>query len=264
MYDHAAFRWTDAAWTGRALPGSVIYELHLGTFTPEGTFDAAIDRLDHLVDLGVDLVELLPVNAFNGVHNWGYDGVCWYAVHEPYGGPDGMKRFVDACHDRGLGVIQDVVYNHLGPSGAYLPRFGPYLNEGRNTWGQTVNVDGPDSDEVRRYIIDNALMWLRDFHVDGLRLDAVHALPDHRAIHWLEELGREVDVLSTQLGRPLTLIAESDLNDPRLITALAMPAGTGSTRSGTTTCTTPCTPCSPASGTGTTATSARWSASPRC
>jgi maltooligosyltrehalose trehalohydrolase len=218
VYDHAAFRWSDAAWTGRALPGSVIYELHLGTFTPEGTFDAAIDRLDHLVDLGVDLVELLPVNAFNGVHNWGYDGVCWYAVHEPYGGPDGMKRFVDACHNRGLGVIQDVVYNHLGPSGAYLPRFGPYLNDGRNTWGQTVNVDGPDSDEVRRYIVDNALMWLRDYHVDGLRLDAVHALPDHRAIHWLEELGREVDVLSTQRARPLTLIAESDLNDPRLIT----------------------------------------------
>jgi len=218
LYDHAAFRWTDTSWTGRTLPGGVIYELHLGTFTPEGTFDAGIDRLDHLVDLGVDLVELLPVNAFNGVHNWGYDGVCWYAVHEPYGGPDGMKRFVDACHDRGLGVIQDVVYNHLGPSGAYLPRFGPYLNEGRNTWGQTVNVDGPDSDEVRRYIVENALMWLRDFHVDGLRLDAVHALPDHRAIHWLEELGREVDVLSTQLGRPLTLIAESDLNDPRLIT----------------------------------------------
>jgi maltooligosyltrehalose trehalohydrolase len=219
IYDHTRFNWTDEAWTGRQLPGNVIYELHIGTFTPEGTFDAAIGRLDHLVSLGVGFVELLPVNAFNGVHNWGYDGVCWYAVHEPYGGPDGMKRFVDACHRRGLGVIQDVVYNHLGPSGAYLPRFGPYLTEGRNTWGRSVNLDGPGSDEVRQYIIDNALMWLRDYHVDGLRLDAVHALVDTRAIHLLEELGREVEVLSTHVGRTLTLIAESDLNDPRLVTA---------------------------------------------
>jgi maltooligosyltrehalose trehalohydrolase len=140
-------------------------------------------------------------------------------VHEPYGGPDGMKRFVDACHARGLGVIQDVVYNHLGPSGAYLPRFGPYLAQGRNTWGQSVNLDGPGSDEVRRYIVQNALMWLRDYHVDGLRLDAVHALRDTRAVHILEELARETDVLATRLGRPLSLIAESDLNDPRLITA---------------------------------------------
>jgi len=219
VYEQNAFDWTDAGWTGRPLPGSVVYELHVGTFTPEGTFDAAIGRLGHLVDLGVDLVELLPVNAFNGAHNWGYDGVCWYAVHEPYGGPDGMKRFVDACHAHGLGVIQDVVYNHLGPSGAYLPRFGPYLTEGRNTWGLSVNLDGPDSDEVRGYIVENALMWLRDYHVDGLRLDAVHALPDTRAIHLLEELAREVDVLSAHVGRPLSLVAESDLNDPRLITA---------------------------------------------
>jgi maltooligosyltrehalose trehalohydrolase len=219
VYDHAAYRWGDAGWTGRQLPGSVLYELHIGTFTPEGTFDAAIGRLDHLVELGIDLVELLPVNAFNGVDNWGYDGVGWYAVHEAYGGPDAMKRFVDACHQRGLGVIQDVVYNHLGPSGAYLPRFGPYLTQGRNTWGQSVNLDGPGSDEVRRYIVENALTWLRDFHVDGLRLDAVHALRDSRAVHILEELARAVDVLETGLGRPLTLIAESDLNDPRLITA---------------------------------------------
>ncbi|MFY1615060.1 malto-oligosyltrehalose trehalohydrolase [Micromonospora sp. WMMD736] len=217
-YDHSAFAWSDTAWTGRQLPGSVLYELHIGTFTPEGTFDAAIDRLDHLVDLGVDLIELLPVNAFNGEHNWGYDGVCWYAPHEPYGGPDGLKRFVDAAHSRGLGVILDVVYNHFGPSGAYAPRFGPYLAEQSNSWGRSINLDGPHSDEVRRYIIDSVLMWLRDYHVDGLRLDAVHALPDTRAVPLLEELAVEVESLSTHLGRPLSLIAESDLNDPRLIT----------------------------------------------
>jgi len=217
-YDHAAFEWSDDSWTGRQLPGSILYELHVGTFTPEGTFDAAIDRLDHLVSLGVDLIELLPVNAFNGEHNWGYDGVCWYAPHQPYGGPDGLKRLVDAAHAKGLGVILDVVYNHFGPSGAYAPRFGPYLAEQSNSWGRSVNLDGPHSDEVRRYIIDSVLMWLRDYHVDGLRLDAVHALPDTRAVSLLEELAIEVESLSTHLGRPLSLIAESDLNDPRLIT----------------------------------------------
>ena len=216
-YDHGAFAWTDAAWRGRQLPGSVLYEMHIGTFTSVGTFDAAIERLDHLVGLGVDLVELLPVNAFNGEHNWGYDGVCWYAPHEPYGGPDGLKRFVDACHAKGLGVVLDVVYNHFGPSGAYAPMFGPYLAEAETGWGRSVNLDGAQSDEVRRYISDSVLMWLRDYHVDGLRLDAIHALLDHRAIHILEELTREVEALSTHLGRPLSLIAESDLNDPRVI-----------------------------------------------
>jgi maltooligosyltrehalose trehalohydrolase len=217
-YDHDAFAWTDSGWTGRWLPGSVLYELHIGTFTPDGTFDSAIARLDHLVDLGVDLVEVLPVGAFNGEYNWGYDGVCWYAPHERYGGPDGLKRFVDACHNRGLGVVLDVVYNHFGPSGAYAPAFAPYLGEGANTWGTSVNLDGPMSGEVRRYIIDSALMWLRDYHVDGLRLDAVHALVDHSATHLLEQLAVEVESLATHLGRPLTLIAESDLNDPRLVT----------------------------------------------
>jgi len=218
VYDHSAFEWTDQAWTGRQLPGAILYELHIGTFTPDGTFDAAIDRLDHLVDLGVDLVELLPVNAFNGEHNWGYDGVCWFAPHEPYGGPDGLKRFVDACHARGLGVVLDVVYNHFGPSGAYAPMFGPYLTETENSWGRSVNLDGAHSDEVRRYIVDSVAMWLRDYHVDGLRLDAVHALHDTRAVHILEELAVEVETLATHLGRPLSLIAESDLNDPRLVT----------------------------------------------
>ncbi|HXD62960.1 MAG TPA: malto-oligosyltrehalose trehalohydrolase [Lacisediminihabitans sp.] len=216
VFDPSAFRWSDGGWTGRQLAGGVIYELHLGTFTPQGTLDSAIEKLDHLVKLGVDFVELLPVNAFNGTHNWGYDGVLWFAVQENYGGPEAYQRFVDACHARGLAVIQDVVYNHLGPSGNYLPQFGPYLREqGSNTWGSSVNLDSP---EVRRYILDNALMWMRDYHVDGLRLDAVHALVDESPKHILQELAEETDALSAFLGRPLSLIAESDLNDPKLIT----------------------------------------------
>lgn len=215
LFDASRFEWTDASWAGKPLAGGVIYELHVGTFTPEGTLDAVIGRLDHLVDLGVTHVELLPVNAFSGTWNWGYDGVLWYAVQESYGGPAGYQRFVDAAHERGLAVIQDVVYNHLGPSGNYLPEFGPYLRDGEHTsWGESVNLDEP---AVREYIIENALMWLRDFHVDGLRLDAVHALHDERTPHILYELSERVDALSAQLGRPLSLIAESDLNDPTLI-----------------------------------------------
>ncbi|MDT0302500.1 malto-oligosyltrehalose trehalohydrolase [Streptomonospora wellingtoniae] len=218
VYDHADFAWSDAGWHGRALPGCVVYELHVGTFTAEGTFDAATARLDHLASLGVDLVQLMPVNAFGGAdHGWGYDGVLWGAVHEPYGGPDGLKRFVDACHRRGVGVLLDVVYNHLGPEGAYLPRFGPYFS-GDTAWGPSLNLDGPGSDEVRRYVVDNALGWLRDYHLDGLRLDAVHALHDTRARHLLTELSAEVDALAAGLGRPLSLIAESDRNDPATVT----------------------------------------------
>ncbi len=210
--------WTDHDWAGRSIEGAVIYELHIGTFTSDGTLDSAIDKLDYLVDLGVDFVELMPVNAFAGTHGWGYDGVLWYAVHEPYGGPDALVRFVDACHSHGLGVLIDAVFNHLGPSGNYLPRFGPYLSSGRNLWGESLNLSDADSDEVRRFILDCALRWMRDFHADGLRLDAVHALVDTTAIHILEELSAETDALSAELGRPLSLIAESDLNDPRLIT----------------------------------------------
>lgn len=209
--------WTDDDWAGIDIRGAILYELHVGTFTPEGTFDAATERLDHLVELGVDVVEVMPINAFNGVHGWGYDGVAWYAVHEPYGGTAGFARFVDACHARGLGVVLDVVYNHLGPSGNYLPRFGPYLTEGTNSWGSSLNLSAADSDEVRAFIIGNALRWLREFHVDGLRLDAVHALVDARAVHLLEELEVATEALAGELGRPLSLIAESDLNDPRLI-----------------------------------------------
>jgi maltooligosyltrehalose trehalohydrolase len=211
VYDEDAFAWSDGEWAGRGLVGAVIYELHIGTFTPGATFDSAIERLDHLVRLGITHVEVLPVNAFNGVWNWGYDGVGWYAVHEPYGGPDGFKRFVDACHARGLGVVLDVVYNHLGPSGNYLPEFGPYLKEGRSTWGELVNLE---SAPVRRFVIDNALMWLRDYHVDALRLDAVHALVDTSTPHVLAELSTAVAELTPRR----LLIAESDLNDPTMIT----------------------------------------------
>ena len=219
VYDHSRFRWSDAGWRGVQLPGAVFYELHVGTFTPEGTLDAAIGHLDHLVELGVDLVELMPVGAFPGVHGWGYDGVHPYAVHEPYGGPDALKRFVDACHARGLGVVLDVVYNHLGPSGNYLSRFGPYFTDRHQTpWGAAVNLDDEGSPEVRRWIVDNAVMWLRDFHVDGLRLDAVHALLDDGPEHLLSRLSREVDALSTHLRRPLLLVAESDLNQPATVT----------------------------------------------
>lgn len=207
-----------APWAGRSVEGATIYELHIGTFTPAGTLDAATEKLDHLVDLGVDFVELMPVNAFSGSHGWGYDGVLWYAVHEPYGGPDALLRFVDACHARGLGVLIDAVFNHLGPSGNYLPRFGPYLSSGSNPWGESINIADDGADEVRRYIIDCALRWMRDFGADGLRLDAVHALVDTTAIHILEELSAETEKLATHLGRPLALIAESDMNDPRTIT----------------------------------------------
>ncbi|WEK62075.1 MAG: malto-oligosyltrehalose trehalohydrolase [Candidatus Microbacterium colombiense] len=214
-FDPSAFEWTDQSWTGRQLAGGLMSEVHVGTYTREGTLDALIGRLDHLVGLGVTHLELLPVNAFNGEWNWGYDGVLWYAVHEAYGGPAAYQRFVDAAHARGLAVIQDVVYNHLGPSGNHLPEFGPYLRDGVGTsWGDSVNLDEP---AVREYIIENALMWLRDHHVDGLRLDAVHALHDDGPTHILRELSQRVDALSAQLNRPLSLIAESDLNDPTLI-----------------------------------------------
>jgi maltooligosyltrehalose trehalohydrolase len=220
LVDHSEFTWRAADWRGRQLLGRLVYELHIGTFTAAGRFEAAIDRLDHLVDLGVEFVEMLPVAAFPGRHGWGYDGVFPYAVQDSYGGPIGLKQFVDACHNRGLGVILDVVYNHLGPDGNVLPAFGPYFTATFSTpWGQAVNYCGAGSDEVRRYVIENALMWLRDYRIDALRLDAVQAILDTSATHILEELAVEVAALSDEVGRPLALVAESDLNDPRLITA---------------------------------------------
>ena len=218
VVDHGAFSWRDGEWRGLHLPGSVLYELHVGTFSPEGTFDGAAARLGHLVDLGVGAIEIMPVATFDGSRGWGYDGVSLYAPHPAYGGPDGLKRLVDACHRAGIGVVLDVVYNHLGPSGNYLAEFGPYFSSAHRTnWGDGVNLDRAGSDEVRRFFVDNALMWLRDYHLDGLRLDAVHALSDESAVHFLEQLASEVRALSGHLRRPLTLIAESDLNDPRFV-----------------------------------------------
>ncbi len=216
--DHAAFDWTDTSWVGADLADAVLYELHIGTFTPGGTFDSAIERLDHLVDLGVTAVELMPVAEFSGGRGWGYDGVDLYAPHHSYGGPVGLKRFIDACHARSLAVVMDVVYNHLGPSGNYLREFGPYFTDRYATpWGDAINLDGPGSDGARRFFIDNALMWLRDYHCDGLRLDAVHAILDSSALHILEEITAEVRTLENEIGRAMWVIAESDLNDPRVI-----------------------------------------------
>lgn len=220
IYDGNAFAWRDARFRAPALASGVIYELHVGTFTPEGTLDGAIGKLDALVELGITHVELMPVAAFAGNHGWGYDGVALYAVHEPYGGPDALKRFVSAAHDRGLAVLLDVVYNHFGPVGNYTGKFGPYMLETHHTpWGGAVNLEGRGAFEVRRFFCDNALMWLREFHIDGLRLDAVHAFVDRSAIHFLEQLATEVEAMRAETGRNLVLIAESDLNDPRIVTA---------------------------------------------
>jgi maltooligosyltrehalose trehalohydrolase len=214
--DDEDFAWGDHGWHGFHLPGAVLYELHVGTFTPAGTFDGVIDRLPHLVDLGVDAIELLPVAAFPGERGWGYDGVDLFAPHDAYGGPAGLRRLVDAAHRAGIGVILDVVYNHLGPDGNHLGAFGPYFSDRHQTnWGDAVNLDGPGSDEVRRFFVDNAVGWMRDFHIDGLRLDAVHALVDDSALHLLEQLQEAVAEMSGHLRRPCWLIAESDRNDPR-------------------------------------------------
>ena len=223
--DPDTWRWTDQNWAGRDLRGSVIYELHVGTFTPEGTLDAAASRLGHLVDLGVDIVELMPLAAFPGKAGWGYDGVGLWAVHEAYGGPDALARFVDAAHNAGIGVCLDVVYNHLGPSGNYLSVFGPYFTPAHHTpWGEAVNYDHDGSQQVRAFVIDSALRWMRDFHIDALRLDAIHEIKDDAAAaatpqrHVLAELSDAVAALSIELGRPLSLVAEADLNDVGVIT----------------------------------------------
>jgi maltooligosyltrehalose trehalohydrolase len=218
VVDHSSFAWSDSAWRGRPLAGLVIYELHTGTFTPHGTFASAIEKLPHLVDLGVTAVEIMPVAEFGGDRGWGYDGAALYAPHHAYGGPDGLKRLVDACHAAGLAVVLDAVYNHLGPAGNFLPEFGPYFTERYHTaWGAAFNYDGRGSDEVRRFVVDNALMWFRDYHLDGLRLDAVNTILDQSPVHILEQLAIEVCAASEALGRKTFLIAESDANDPRLV-----------------------------------------------
>ena len=218
LVDHKGFPWTDDGWKGINFRSQVLYELHVGTFTEEGTFDGVIGKLDHLVDLGVTTIELMPVAEFSGEHGWGYDGVLLYAPHHAYGGPEGLKRLVDACHARGLAVVIDVVYNHFGPAGNHLAKFGPYFtNRYATPWGDAVNFDGAGSDEVRAFVIDNALMWLSDYHCDGLRVDAVHAIFDMSASHLLEELSIRVERRAAALGRNLFVIAESDLNDPRVV-----------------------------------------------
>jgi maltooligosyltrehalose trehalohydrolase len=220
LYDQAAFQWSDGRWNAPLLERAVIYELHIGTFTSKGTFDAAIERLDYLFELGVTHVEMMPVAAFPGSYGWGYDGASLFAVNDLYGGPDGLKRLVDACHARGLAVLLDVVYNHFGPVGNYSGMFGPYMTgKHRTPWGDAVNFEDGRSDEVRRFFCDNALMWLRDYHIDGLRLDAVHEFVDRSGVHFWEQLSVEVEGLSASLRRRLVLIAESDLNDPRVVTS---------------------------------------------
>jgi maltooligosyltrehalose trehalohydrolase len=218
LLDHNSFAWTDKNWQQPAWPEAIVYELHIGSFTPEGTLDAARERIPYLKDLGITHVELLPVAAFPGEHGWGYDGVDLFAPQESYGGPEALKRLVDACHASGLAVILDVVYNHFGPSGNYVAKFGPYLTASHHTpWGDAVNFEDGGSHEVRRFFCDNMLMWLRDYHFDGLRLDAVHAYMDRSAINFMEQLSVEKAALEAETGRHYVLIAESDLNDPRIV-----------------------------------------------
>jgi len=212
------FNWSDANWKNTAFEDYVIYELHVGTFTSQGTFDAMTGRLDHLKELGVTAIELLPIAQFPGDRNWGYDGVYVGAAQNSYGGPIALKRLVDACHARGLAVLLDVVYNHLGPEGNYLSEYGPYFTDRYKTpWGLALNFDGPHSDHVRWFFIHNALQWVDEFHIDGLRIDAVHAIVDHSAEPFLQDLTTAVRECGERLGRPIYTIAESDLNDPRVI-----------------------------------------------
>ncbi|TVQ21381.1 MAG: malto-oligosyltrehalose trehalohydrolase [Spirochaetaceae bacterium] len=226
---HAPSQWTvrapesmPAGYAPPAWATAVVYELHIGTFSTDASFDGAIGHLDDLVALGVTYVDVMPVASASGARGWGYDGVALYSVSESYGGPDGLRRFVAACHERGLGVLMDVVYNHLGPEGNYLGEFGPYFTDAyRTPWGSAINLDGSGSDEVRSFLIDNARQWMRDYGCDGLRIDAVHALYDHTAYHFLEELSVATERLSVDLGRSLVLVAESDSNDPRLVTPRA-------------------------------------------
>ncbi len=218
IVDPAAFRWSDQSWSGIPLKDFIIYELHTGTFTREGTFESVIPRLPYLRDLGITAIEIMPVAEVPGTRNWGYDGASLYAPQSSYGGPTGLKKLVDACHQHGLAVVLDVVYNHLGPEGNYLPEFAPCFTDAHHTpWGKAINDDGPESDGVRRFIIDNALYWLTEYHVDALRLDAVHGIYDFGARHILDELSRAFQDQARCLQRQAWLIAESDLEDVRIL-----------------------------------------------
>ena len=216
IVDPSAFQWTDEGWRGLALRDYVIYELHVGTFTPEGTFDSAIAKLEYLKQLGITVVEVMPVSAFPGVRNWGYDGVSPYAVQASYGGPEAFKRFIDAAHRSGLAVILDVVYNHLGPEGNYLRNFGPYFTAHHKTpWGEAVNYDAAGCEHVRRYVVENALYWIGEYHLDGLRLDAVQTIEDDSPKHILAEIQERAQALAGELKRTVNVIAETDENDSR-------------------------------------------------
>jgi maltooligosyltrehalose trehalohydrolase len=215
---HDRFDWNDEEWRGLELKKYVLYEVHVGTFTPEGTFDAIIPRIANLKQLGITVIEIMPVAQFPGGRNWGYDGVYQFAVQDSYGGPEALKRLVNACHQQGMGVVLDVVYNHLGPEGNYLGEFAPYFTEAyRTPWGAALNFDGPHSDEVRRYFIQNALQWINEFHFDGLRLDAINAIVDTSPRKFLEELSVECHAAGAQLNRPVYLIAESERNDAKVV-----------------------------------------------
>jgi maltooligosyltrehalose trehalohydrolase len=218
VVDPDAFNWSDHDWKGTALSDYIIYELHIGTFTSEGTFESAISKIPHLLELGITAVELMPVGEFPGARNWGYDQVDLYAPHSAYGGPEGLKKFVDACHRAGLAVVLDVVYNHVGPEGNYLAQFGPYYTDQyRTPWGRAINFDAALSDGVRRFFIDNALYWLTEYHIDALRLDAIHGIFDFSARHILSELRDGFHEQATLLGRQAWIIAESDFNDVRVL-----------------------------------------------
>ena len=212
------FTWTDSGWTGLPREDLVFYELHVGTFTPEGTFDAVIPRLPTLKELGVTAIELMPVSQFSGTRNWGYDGVHPFAPQHSYGGPQGLQRLVNACHEAGLAIVQDVVYNHIGPEGAYLAEFGPYFTDRYHTpWGMAINYDDRGSDAVRDFVTDNVRMWIDEYHFDGLRLDAVHAIYDFGAKHILQDIQEAADEAGHRRGRQVHVVAESDLNDVRIL-----------------------------------------------
>ena len=218
VVDQRTYPWSDQSWNNHPLQKFILYELHVGTFTEEGTFEAIIPRLDTLKDLGVNAIEIMPIAQFPGSRNWGYDGVFPYAVQHSYGGPDGLKNLVDACHNKGIAVILDVVYNHLGPEGNYFTAYGPYFTAAYQTpWGEALNFDGPWSDGVRDFFADNALHWFRHYHIDGLRLDAIHAILDNGAVHVLQYMNEKIDRYIQHTGKTVYMIAESDLNAPRVI-----------------------------------------------
>jgi maltooligosyltrehalose trehalohydrolase len=218
VIDHSAFDWEDSGWGGILLSEMVMYEIHVGSFTPEGTFEAIIHRLNDLKDLGINAIELMPVAQFPGERNWGYDGTYLFAIQNSYGGPENLKQLVNECHKKDMAVILDVIYNHLGPEGNYLGDFGPYFTDKyKSPWGQAINYDGLYSDEVRNFFMENALHWFKNYHIDALRLDAIHGITDMSAKPFLQELAERVEEFSASRGRKYYLIAESDLNDSRVI-----------------------------------------------